>query len=384
MHKPKIKVNPASSSKHINFLIKSLPDHSIIEFETGTYMLESPIIINRSHIHLTGADDKTTLNLTNSKNNDEIIHIKNQKKKPLEDIAIGNLALSITNKLSKIQSIFSKKQCAIRIQNRTRHKLSAQKPIHIQHCTIENTGATGIITHNAEQVVIENVQFQKGQHALQICQTDNLTINTCSIKEQKRMACIIDASRNIHIADSNFTQNSAAVYTNASHNVNISNTAIKQNRKGVIYTQSSHGNITTCEMHQNGHAVVCNNTNNLTIEHNEITRNTHSITITDSQSATIVCNRVQNNEQLGINLTNTLECTVQHNELDNNGDNGIILSGSNKSTVENNTIMNSTITGILLKNYAINNKIKNNKLTGNATPITETDSFNNLFVDNES
>jgi len=287
----------------IKYIIDTAIDGSIMYFEEGIYLIDSPIIIDRSNISLIGIPNKTIFKTNGNYINDGIINIIGTSENKLMEIKIENIIFDGTINTNINSS-----------------------GINIKY--------VGEDSYNSSQYYVINTIGSS------FTNKSSVNIQNCIFKNHSGNGINIENSSHIRISGCNITDNlkNGVLLTNSNGNVIRSN-ILKYNTINGINIKSGKYNI----------AIQNNITNNYS----------GGISISDSIGNNINGNNIRANSIFGIGLDGCTRHNLSGNNISNNNLSGIYLSNSSYNSIMGN-ISISHVYG-----YNIINNSNNNTFTGN-------------------
>lgn len=267
-----------------------------------------------------------------------------------------------------------------------------------ENVTLQNDSSDPIISIQADEVVLEHINFQyesteRGIPAILI-QGESNELKQLII-ETNSFGIRLDEANNNEISDVTIkgqkeiplNERQAGIDLWLSNNNSIHHNDITDVEDG-IYAESSEGN----EIHHNivtdsryGYHLMF--TKDTLLEHNESYENISGMMVMGTNETKVNENIIKYNQKnvqsLGILLFDEKDTTVTHNDIAHNRI-GILLEGSKDNTIASNIVHNNFI-GIQFK-QAENNTITNNVFTANvvqgqAEKSTDNDTDGNYWGD---
>ena len=330
-------------------------------FVEGEYLLEDPLLIRHSNIHLYGQNLNTVIKCNAdwryaiSKTDGSLL--------PMED------RISANGEYAGIIDIRGAEEAVL-------------ENIKISGIRLDGNRATAYSYGIYSKYVglAQTTGLTEGVGRYDSTTVGNTMVNKTGVKIEN---CIIEDCY------------SYGIYLNSAANNTVTGNTVQNNNnnRGIYLTNSSNNNSITGNTVQNngGYGIYLTSSNNNTITGNTIQNNSsRGIFLHESSNNnTITGNTVQNNGNLGIYLTSSSNNnTITGNTVQNNGSSGISLgSSSNNNTITGNTVQNNS-------SHGINLQASNNTITGNTVQSnggrgidmggTHSTVTGNIFVNNSN
>jgi parallel beta-helix repeat protein len=333
---PSYLVTTSASITDINTAIANIDAGSTIYFTDGTFLISSPLLINRSDIKLQGVPNKTVI-----KNNDTLgtvglVQIKGTSDTPISNIVFDGFIVDGNTTASKTCIGVEVSYCGVGFVNTG----TAYDATKVGTSYVNKTGVT-----------ISNcvVELCSDRCISIILSYNSRIINNC-LQNSNSQGVVVGSSYNIIILD-NTSQNNGniGVYISSSHNCTVSGNTVQNSQTTGIYLENASKNTVTSNTVQNnsGNGVHLNNSSN----------------------NSLVGNTFQNNQASGVHLYNlSNNNTVTGNTVQNNSSTGIyVWQSSNNNTVSGNTIQSNGSFGISIYNSSLYNIFSGNISANNTT-----------------
>jgi parallel beta-helix repeat protein len=348
-------------------------------FMEGEYLLEDPLLIRHSNIHIYGQNLNTVLKCNGdwryaiskvgggllpieSRNSTDgeyagIIDIRGAEEAVLENIKISGIRLDGNRATAYSYGIYSKyvglaqttgltegvgRYDSTTVGNTMPNKIG----MRIENCVVEDCRSYGVYLNTSMNCKLVNNTVQNNSNGINLNSSANNTVTGNTVQ--------------------NNSNNGIYLYPSSTNNTITGNTVQNNSGNGIfLYSSSNNNTITgnTVQNNANIGIVLKSSANNKNITSNNVQNNGGiGIYLSSSTNNTVTGNTVQNNSGIGIYLaSSSSNNTITGNTVQNNSSQGIYLISSSNNTVTGNISVSNSATNILISSAANYNIICSNQ-----------------------